>query len=75
MSNASIVSCYCYCCKKSCVLMPFKCRFCEFTFCLKHQLPETHKCDIKKSQFFEEYKKEKENKIIPNKCSDYVRQF
>ncbi|MEM2675534.1 MAG: AN1-type zinc finger protein [Candidatus Bathyarchaeia archaeon] len=23
---------------------PFKCKFCERTFCLKHRLPENHNC-------------------------------
>lgn len=33
------------------VMMPYRCSYCDRTFCSKHRLPENHKCDglIKKN--------------------------
>jgi predicted nucleic acid binding AN1-type Zn finger protein len=33
----------CLVCNKE-VYLPFKCQFCEGSFCLDHRLPENHKC-------------------------------
>ena len=44
-------------CKRKINIMKFECRFCHQTFCVNHQLPERHTCDIKKSDAFDDYKK------------------
>ena len=36
-------------CKKKCVIH-FKCKCCK-VYCIKHQLPEKHKCDHKEELF------------------------
>ncbi|WXG45023.1 MAG: AN1-type zinc finger protein [Promethearchaeati archaeon SRVP18_Atabeyarchaeia-1] len=33
----------CLVCDKE-IYLPFKCQFCEGSFCLEHRLPENHKC-------------------------------
>jgi len=36
-------------CKKKCIIY-FKCKCCK-VFCIKHQLPENHKCEYKEELF------------------------
>jgi predicted nucleic acid binding AN1-type Zn finger protein len=43
-------------CKKKINILSFTCKFCHSNFCCSHQLPETHKCDIKKSDVFETFR-------------------
>lgn len=54
----------CYICNKNIDLLNFKCK-CEKNFCIKHYLPEKHKC---KFDYRKENKKklEKNNPIIIN---------
>lgn len=49
-------TCVCFKCKKSVMIMRFDCKFCEKAYCLKHQLPERHQCNIRESPYFNEYK-------------------
>lgn len=55
-SNIVESMCFCTRCKKSVTIMRFDCKFCEKTYCLKHQLPERHNCNIRESPYFNEYK-------------------
>lgn len=44
--------CSCIDCKKSLYSISFACPYCKLNFCLKHRLPEEHKCDIKKTEHY-----------------------
>jgi predicted nucleic acid binding AN1-type Zn finger protein len=35
----------CVTCKKKIGLIKFKCKFCEYEFCIQHRLPEDHTCE------------------------------
>jgi predicted nucleic acid binding AN1-type Zn finger protein len=48
-------------CMKSITIMSFHCKFCEQDFCIKHQLPEKHRCDIRNSPYYDEYKLKSQN--------------
>lgn len=39
----------CNYCKKKCIIY-FECKCCK-VFCIKHQLPENHKCEYKEELF------------------------
>lgn len=43
-------------CKKHTTVMKFQCRFCHQCYCIKHQLPEKHTCDVKGSDTYDEYR-------------------
>ena len=43
-------------CKKKITIMKFECKFCHKHYCVTHQLPETHVCDIHNSDAYENYK-------------------
>ena len=45
-------------CKKKIGILCFHCRFCESNFCVQHQLPETHACDLRNSEAYKVYKTE-----------------
>lgn len=44
-------------CKKRINILSFTCKFCAHKFCVSHQLPECHACNIKHSKEFQEYVK------------------
>ena len=46
----------CSFCRKKINMMSFKCKFCDINYCCKHQLPETHKCNIRESASYERYR-------------------
>ena len=53
----------CDCCNKRLGILVFKCKFCEHVFCIGHNLPEVHGCDIKSSAYYETYKTQTNNNV------------
>ncbi len=47
--------CSCEGCKKSLYSISFYCHYCKLNFCIKHRLPEEHKCDIKNSEYYKNH--------------------
>lgn len=47
--------CSCETCTKKIGVMSFECKFCNKKYCITHQLPEAHSCDIKNSDYYNKY--------------------
>jgi len=60
-------------CRKRTYPLGFHCKFCCKTFCLKHQLPENHDCDIKGSKYYLEYKTKEKHANHGNNFIQYEK--
>lgn len=60
-------------CRKHTNVMGFNCRFCHHRFCYKHQLPESHECNVRDSDIYDNYKAESLLNWVP-KTSDMFKQ-
>ena len=59
--SSNDIKCKCNFCNKKISIMRFTCKFCDEIYCVNHQLPENHKCDIKNSSYYDKYKTLKNN--------------
>ena len=62
----------CYVCGKE-VEMPFRCNYCNLTFCDEHRLPESHNCINLPDREWFAYKKMKEARLETPKQSNWRR--
>lgn len=45
----------CFVCRKKVNIMCFTCKFCQCKFCSLHQLPESHECKLKDTEYYHVY--------------------
>lgn len=45
----------CLTCHKKINILSFTCKFCEYKFCSLHQLPESHACKLRETEYYETY--------------------
>jgi predicted nucleic acid binding AN1-type Zn finger protein len=46
----------CFTCHKKINILNFTCKFCESKFCSLHQLPESHECKLRETEYYETYR-------------------
>lgn len=63
-SNQPIID-KCPICRKKIAILRFQCKFCDLTFCSKHQLPEEHECNIRDSINYGSYKEKTSYQFRP----------
>jgi predicted nucleic acid binding AN1-type Zn finger protein len=62
-------------CKKKINILAFTCKFCEHKYCVSHQLPESHACDIKRSKEYEGYVKKNSAEWVAATDKDAIKDF